>query len=268
MRDTSRPVPLGRGARAVFGLALDTSLLSRRSLVIGVLVGLPVLFALAYRLALASRLPAEITGFDLYSRIVLLYWVRNVLPLAALFFGTSLVADEVEGKTITFLLSRPAARASILLGKFAAYTVTGLALVLPALLLSFTLLLSVQGLGSLRAHVPDLFRDMGVAALTLVVYGALFTLFGVLMRRPLVPGLLFLFAWELLANLPGYLPRFTVTAWLRSLLPYQTPSEGFSELFGQALPPGLSLVVLTGITLAALAAAFGIFARREYVLEQ
>jgi hypothetical protein len=88
------------------------------------------------------------------------------------------------------------------------------------------------------------------------------------MRRPLIPGLLFLFVWELIANAPGYLPRFTVTAWLRSLLPYRPPAEGLSEMFGQALPVGLSLAVLAAVTLASLAAAFGIFAQREYVLEQ
>lgn len=268
MRDTSRAVPFAAGARAAFGLTLDAGMLGRRSLVIGVLIGLPVLFALIYRIGLASRLPAETTAFDLYGGIVLFYWVRNVLPLAALFFGTALVADEVEGKTITFLLTRPVARASILAGKFAAYVVTALALLLPALLTSFALLLSAQGLEGLRAHAPDLLRDMGVAALTLVVYGALFTLFGVLLRRPLIPGLMFLFVWELLANAPGYVPRFTITAWLRSLLPYRPPSEGVSALFGQGLPVGLSLVVLAGVAVVSLGAAFGAFARREYVLEQ
>jgi ABC-type transport system involved in multi-copper enzyme maturation permease subunit len=39
-------------------------------------------------------------------------------------------------------------------------------------------------------------------------------------------------------------------------------------MFGQVLPVGLSLAVLAGITLVSLAAAFGIFTRREYVLEQ
>jgi ABC-type transport system involved in multi-copper enzyme maturation permease subunit len=153
-------------------------------------------------------------------------------------------------------------------GKFAAYVVTALAITLPAVLLTFALLASAQGFDSLRAHVPDLFRDLGVSALTLVVYGALFTLLGVLLRRPLLPGLLFLLAWELLANLPGYLPRLTITAWLRSLLPYNPPAEGVAELFGQALPVGLSLVVLGGVATLTLGLALWIFSRREYVLDQ
>ena len=44
----------------------------------------------------------------------------------------------------------------------------------------------------------------------------------------MIPGLLFLFVWELIANLPGYLPRFTLTAWLRSLLHHRPAEEGLS----------------------------------------
>ncbi len=268
MRDETRPVPFLPAARAAFSLSLDSGLLSRRSLVMALLVGLPVVFAVVYRVALHSRLPPELTGFDFYSRIVLFYWVRNVLPLCALFYGSALIADEVEGKTITFLLARPAPRAALLAGKFAGYLVTGLAIALPALLLTFALLCSVQGYESLRAHLPDLFRDAGVAALTLVAYGALFTLFGVLLRRPLILGLLFLFGWELLANLPGYLPRLTLSAWLRSLVPYNPPAEGLGEMFAQMLPVLTSLIVLGCVSAAALAAALWIFSRREYVLDQ
>ena len=83
------------------------------------------------------------------------------------------------------------------------------------------------GLGAGRARPAS--ATSGVMLLTLVAYGALFTLLGVLLRRPVIPGLLFLFVWELLANLPGYLPRFTLTAWLRSLVPHRPAEEGLAE---------------------------------------
>ena len=116
--------------------------------------------------------------------------------------------------------------------------------------------------------VTDLFRDMGVCALALLSYGAFFTLLGVLLRRPVIPGLLFLFVWELVANLPGYMPRLTLTAHLRSLIRHRPPDEGFAEMFGQILPAPLSLAVLAGVTVVSLAAAAWIFSRREYVLDQ
>jgi ABC-2 type transport system permease protein len=209
-----------------------------------------------------------VSGLDLYGVIVAVYYVRNVLPLAALFYATSLIADEVEGRTITYLFTRPVRRESILTGKLAAYLVTTLTLVLPSTVVTFLLLATAGGLSGVGSAVPDLFRDMGVIALTLFAYGALFTLAGVLLRRPVIPGLLFLFVWELVANLPGYLPRLTLTAWLRSLLHHRPAQEGLGELFGQALPEGLSLAVLAGMILAFLGLALWIFSQREYVLEQ
>ena len=105
-------------------------------------------------------------------------------------------------------------------------------------------------------------------ALALVAYGAFFALLGVLLRRPVIPGLLFLFGWELLANLPGYLPRLTLTAWLRSLIHHRPPEEGLFGLFGQVQPAGLSLAVLVVASSLFLTAAAWLFSEREYVLDQ
>jgi ABC-2 type transport system permease protein len=267
-RDTSRPLAFLPAARGVYGLALEGMVWSRRSLLMAILLGLPIVFSLIYRGVLIARLPARIIGFDLYAVIVAVYYVRNVLPLAALFYATSLIADEVEGKTLTYLLTRPLPRPAILAGKFAAYVTTTLALTLPVVVVTFFLLATSRGFAGIGAAVPELFRDLAVVALALVAYGALFTLLGVLLRRPVIPGLLFLFVWELLANLPGYLPRFTLTAWLRSLLHHRPAEEGFGALFQQVLPAGEALLVLFGASAVFLALSFWIFAHREYVMEQ
>ena len=268
MRDTAQPLPFLPAARGIFVLSLDRMVWSRRSLMMAVLLGLPILFAVVYRLVLAASLPQHLSGFDLYGVVIAFYYVRNVLPLAALFYATALIADEVEGKTLTYLLTRPIRRSAILTGKYAAYLVTTLALSLPAAVLTFFLLATARGWSGIGAAVPDLFRDLGVMALALAVYGAFFTLLGVSLRRPVIPGLLFLFVWELGANLPGYLPRVTITGWLRSLIRHRPAHEGVADMFGQVLPAALSLEVLTGMLIAFLAAAIWIFSTREYVMEQ
>jgi ABC-type transport system involved in multi-copper enzyme maturation permease subunit len=241
---------------------------SRRSVLMAALLGLPVVFALLYRFVLVAKLPPRVRGFDLYAVIVALYYIRNALPLAALFYSVSLIADEVEDKTITYLFSRPLQRASILIGKFAAYLVTTLTWTLPSLVITFFLLMTAQGFSGVSASVPHLFRDMGVIALTFLSYGALFTLLGVALRRPVILGLLFLFVWELLALLPGYLPRLTITAYLRSLVPHRPPDEGLAEVFGQALPTALCLESIAAMVVLFLGASLWIFSRKEYVLEQ
>ncbi len=269
MRDTSRPLPFRDAVRAVFSLSLEGMVWTRRSLLMALLVAAPVAFSILYRVLSAAKAGAPpIAPPDLYAQIVSTYWIRNVLPLAALFYATSLVADEVEGRTLTYLITRPLTRSSIFVGKFAAYLATTLSLALPACVLTFFLLLSAGGTTAVGGAVGDLFRDLAVSALTLLVYGAFFALAGVLLKRPVVPGLMFLYGWELLANLPGYLPRLTLTAWLRSLVSHHPAQEGLSGLFEQVLPAGQAVAVLAVATVVFLYAAARVFASREYVLEQ
>lgn len=266
-RDTSRPLPFPDAARRVFDLALEGMIWSRRSLLMAVLLGLPAAFAILYRVVVASKGAPSLSPDDLYGYIVALYSIRNVVPLAALFYATSLVADEVEGKTITYLLTRPIPRASILAGKFAAYLATTVSLALPATVATFFILATAPGSEGVAAHVGDLLRDIGVVALALVAYGALFALLGVVLRRPVIPGLLFLFGWELLANLPGYLPRLTLTAYLRSLIRHRLGDDGFLGVPVEILPAPLCLAVLAASSSVFLAAALWIFSSREYVLD-
>lgn len=268
MRDATRPLPFGVGARAVFELSLDGMVFSRRSLLMALLVAAPVAFAILYRVLAVTQGTPPLGPSDLYALMVAVYWVRNVLPLAALFYATSLVADEVEGRTLTYLLTRPITRASIMAGKFGAYLATTLTLALPAAVVTFFILMTSPAAPALGPAAVDLLRDLGVMLLALVVYGALFALLGVLLKRPVIPGLLFLYGWELLANLPGYLPRLTLTAWLRSLIRHRPAEEGIAGLFQQVLPGDQALAVLLGVSVVLLAAAGWIFSRREYVLEQ
>jgi ABC-2 type transport system permease protein len=264
MRDTTRTVPFARAAKAVFDLSLESMIWTRRSLLMAILLGVPPVLALVFRMM--SEKP--MSGFDLYGMFIAFYYVRNVLPLVALFYGTSLIADEVEGRTLTYLLTRPIGRKAIMTGKMAAYLATTLAMTLPAAMLTFFVAVPTRGFHGLGARVPALFQDLGVMALTLVVYGALFALLGVALRRPMIPGLLFLFGWELVANLPGDLPRYTITAWLRSLITHRPVDEGMAELFGQVLPAALCLQVLSVMIVVFVSGALWIFSRREYVLEQ
>jgi ABC-2 type transport system permease protein len=269
MRNQGRPLPFAAAFRAVFDLSLEGMVWTRRSLLMALLVGMPIPLGLLYRIVLAASASAPpVTPHDLYALVVSIYWIRNVLPLAALFYATSLIADEVEGRTLTYLLTRPLTRGAIFAGKYAAYLATTLSLALPACVVTFFLLLSARGGTGLGSAAIDLLRDLTVITLTLVVYGALFALLGVLLKRPVIPGLMFLYGWELLANLPGYLPRLTLTAWLRSLVTHRPAQEGLSGLFEQVLPASQAIPVLLAATALFIFAAAQTFSSREYVLEQ
>lgn len=263
--DQALPVrPLWPAAKDVFFISIERMLPRPRSFWVFALLALPVLFGVLLRMYPPKDLP--LTGFELYGIVVALFFIRNLLPLVALLFGSALISDAVDSKTLTYFLTRPISRLSIFLGEFMAYLVTVLTLTVPCVVLTYLVLCvgTPQGTGF---GATDLVQDLGACALTLFTYGGVFALLGVSLKRPLIPGLLFLFVWEgFVANFPGDAPNYTLTAYARSLIRHRPSEEGLAELFSKFFPVGESVLVLGIVGVVSLALAIWIFSRREYVI--
>ena len=281
MADVSRPTPASPGfmyaALRVFDLSLGEMLWSRRTVFMGLVVGLPVLIALVLRgLHELGASPmvvdnSPMTGPSIFGLMIWLFFIRFSVPVLGVFYGTSLIADEVEDKTITYLFSRPIPRGAVLMGKYFAYLACTIFVVLPSVVLVWLLIVPMGG--SLGANFIDLLTDLGLLAIGLAVYGALFALAGAAFKRPLLVGLVFVLGWEPVAiALPGYLKRLSVAHYLQGLVPHAMPANSALSLFQDMLRevPGLmeSLVWLTVIALACLWLAARAVTKREYVLEQ
>src|SRR4051812_35923330 len=160
--------PVLAPARRIFELALGELLWARRTAFIMLAAGAPILFAIVTRLALASRTTAFIVngrGLDtetMFGTAVSLLYLRFIVPALGAFYGTALIADEIEEKTITYLFVRPIARGAIVLGKYVAYLLTVIAFVLPSLALVFTIMVPFEDMGLLFGA---LLKDLGVVAL-------------------------------------------------------------------------------------------------------
>jgi len=258
----------------VFELSLAQMLWSRRTIFMALVVGGPVVIALVVRLMIALGLPLErgATGPAVFGAMIWGLYVRFAIPVLAVFYGTSLMADEIEDKTITYLFTRPIRRGSVLLGKYLAYLACTAMVVLPSIVLVYLLIVPSGG-GSLAATFPALVKDLGILMLGLAVYGALFTFVGAWFKRPVLTGLVFLFGWEQAALVfPGDFKKFTVAHYLQALVPHTMPQEGLASLlqsvFRDAPSIPTSLVVLALVTVCALYLAVRTVERREYVLEQ
>jgi ABC-type transport system involved in multi-copper enzyme maturation permease subunit len=261
----------------IFDLSLARMLWSRGTVFMALLVGLPVVLSLLVRGLQALGAPAmriegqAVSGPTIFGFMVWFLYLRFIVPVLALYYGTALVADEVEDKTITYLFTRPIRRGAVLLGKFLAYFVCTVMVVLPSLMIVY-FLMGLSG-SSLRATFPSLLKDLGLIIMGLFAYGGLFAWVGARFKRPLVIGLVFVFGWEQMAMvIPGYLRQATVSYYLQSLVPHAISGEGVMALLQSmvadkaSLP--VSLLMLAGIGAAFVFLAMRVIARREYVLEQ
>ncbi len=57
----------------------------------------------------------------MFGLMIWVFYLRFIVPVLGVFYGTSLMADEVEDKTITYLFTRPIPRGAVLVGKYLAY---------------------------------------------------------------------------------------------------------------------------------------------------
>ena len=276
-----RPIPKAPGfvtsALRICDLSVGEMLWSRRTIFMGLVVGAPVVIALVMRMLDALGAPifrvngTTMAGPAIFGLMIWVFYLRFTVPVLGVFYGTSLIADEVEDKTITDLFTRPIPKGAVLLGKYFAYLACTLFVVLPSVVIVYLCIVPMRG--SLGASFLDLLKDLALLAIGLSVYGAVFAFIGARFKRPLLVGLVFIFGWEQAAlAFPGYLKKFTVAYYLQAMVPHAMPNDTVVSLIQGIFreTPSLteSLVWLSVILLVFLWAAAVSVERKEYVLEQ
>lgn len=235
----------------------------RKKWLVAACLVLPVLLSLAVvstgGLREAHRDAAAFGGIYFF-----LLYAQAVSLLLALFYGTSVLGDELDGKTVTYLFTRPTPRWQFVLGKYLGIV---LALVPPTGLSLLASWLCLGGIGGIRLFAALLVGTTGA----LMVYNALFVLFGFLIpRRAMITALLYgIFVELFLSFIPAVVNEFTITYHLRSLvvamLDIEIPRE-VARMVGGSSPLGAVLALLA-IAAGSLGLSSWLAARAEYVVK-
>ncbi len=241
--------------------ALRDALRPQRLLLTLLLVALPALIAL---LARALTPAARFEAVETYNNLANLLVFGFILTILSVIFGTAVVSQEIEQRTIVYLLTRPVPRWRILLAKFLG---SFIAITLTTALSALLLALAVYGPAKLGAS--PLGRDLLVLPVGALAYGSLFLLMSTLLARPLMFGLLFAFGWESwVPNLPGAFARLSIMAYLRVLAPHK--AVPVSADVGEVVADPLAIahwqawLVLAAVIAIGLIGALVVFSRREY----
>ena len=202
-----------------------------------------------------------LVAYGSYSQIL----VYRIVALAAVIFAMGVIAQEIEQKTIVYLLTRSQPRWSLLLGR----TLAAIAAV--ALFGIVTVLFAGVGILGFRAFsTPEVLMDCVVVSVAAAVYVPLFVLISLLLNRAMIWSLLFAFGWETFAqNLPGMRP-ISIMTYLNSIgLHKAKRADGLMTFFSGDMviaetPVWLGWTVLIGLCVFFLVAGMLIFSIFEY----
>ena len=187
------------GQLTVTQLTIRQFLRAKAVLVVAAICAIPILFAAVARMADADMRDWEMRDL-LATAIFIGLFSSTLLPLAALVLSTAALGDEIEDKTLQYLLLKPIGRLRIVMEKFFGTLVVTVPISWAALL-AVWLVLSWGRLDVTRDMVwPMLLGSLaGIAG-----FGALFMLISLFVQRALILGVFYVFVWE--ATLSQFLP--------------------------------------------------------------
>lgn len=280
LQSTSTPTPpsivrrLADGAVATCSFELRRSFTFQRTAVSIVLALFPpvMLGLLIIGTEMSGVEQARSVIQDVATLITVLL-VSLVCLLSLLLWATPNVYSELEGKSWSFIASRPGGRISVLLGKFLASFVVSFGISLLAI--SLCVAMAAQRLGINDPQMLWL-SLCGVYLLGCGVYAAVFSLIGTFfIKRAMVVAAGYLIGSDIvLASIPGALiNKLTIRYhlqeigihWMGWFFPAPSTEMDYRLVFGEAMPVGFHLAVIVGITIASLAFGIWIIVNREYI---
>jgi ABC-type transport system involved in multi-copper enzyme maturation permease subunit len=259
-----------RDAKSIAFVTLDTLFWSKKTIFVALIsllvLGLAVLarVILNYHWVNAPFTPAQVFGTLMSTAVI-----HFLVVFVTLFYGTALISEEVEGKTITYLFTRPIPKAVVMLGKYLALLWVSVMLVVPTIVLSYSILYFGSDMRPFLTDMRLLGKDMGIVFLALLAYGSLFSLIGAWFKHSILAGLIYAFGWEgIVSYLPGFTRKLTITHYIQSIFPHQDTASAIAMLIGKRTEPMESAVTLILMAAFFLATACLMVREKEYVLEQ
>ncbi len=251
---------------ALFKLTFRQLFWSRRGLLI--LIGglLPI------AIALLVRFYAQRSGLvnSFIPNLTFLYY-GFLTNLCAIFYGSAIVSDEIDGRGLTYLQMRPLRKSLILLSKFAAYMIGTVVLIALSHLLLTGIMETHPKLRDRLLVFGMSFYYTGALALGLLVYGTLGMLLSVRFKHPVLWGLLFVFGWERITSIPPMpsgIKRISLSHYLMTLFPdFKIRGDILDDLLGETPPNVLvAALVICLLTAGGMWLAVRIFKEREYLV--
>ncbi|MBI3818836.1 MAG: ABC transporter permease [Planctomycetes bacterium] len=193
-------------------------------------------------LTLACLLPSVIfvilrmfgAGSTFFEKEGAALFFEAAIPLVPIFYSVAAFHEEFEQRTIVYLLTRPPSRTAYVVAKFlTAWFCSILSIGIGVTTLA---VLSMWSRPDFLSHYIFVLGMMFVSiTLSTAVYTGIFLIFGMVLKYPVVSGLIYTAGWEkLVALVPGKLQPWTISLYSKSIFIVATdaePQDFFPEAF-------------------------------------
>jgi ABC-2 type transport system permease protein len=200
----------------LYVFTLRQHLHGRRWMALALLFLLPIGLAILFR-ATGPGIPSRFLEF-------ILTWIlipQALLPLAALLYASGIIQDEQEEQTITYLLTRPIPKWLLYAVKMAATCTTTALLVVVLTMLTYAAIYAGSSADLSEVWLRCV-KAAAILSLAAVTYCSIFGAIGLLTKRTLIVGILYIVIVEgLLAAFPLSLRWGTVIYYTR-IMAYRT----------------------------------------------
>jgi ABC-2 type transport system permease protein len=211
------------------------------------------------------NLKADSDAADSYANVSSIF-VFHILALASAIFTTAIISQEIEQKTIVYLLTRPVSRWKLMTIRYLASVI-----VVSVVGILSTILASVGAYHGSGSN-PLLVKDCIACVVGAFAYGALFLMVSLMFNRAMIICLLFAFGWETaVPNMPGQMYLLSIYSYLQGIAEH--PSSGGNKLLSllsgsngdNTLSASTSYMAMTGFVVVLIAFSAWWFTKFEYL---
>jgi ABC-2 type transport system permease protein len=160
----------GKAVRAVFGLAL-----------------IPALFAIIYRIN-----PDDVRPRRAFDDIFIDLLLPTILPLATLVLATATFGDEIEDRTLPYLVLKPITRLRIVIEKALAAIAVSAPIIGFCAVLTWVLIFA----GDALENTDILWASLVAVLVGVSIYTCVFQLISLLIRRAILASIIYSLVWE------------------------------------------------------------------------
>jgi ABC-type transport system involved in multi-copper enzyme maturation permease subunit len=215
---------------------------------------IPAIIILTHLLTDSHPSSAMSEDTTILADIIQFYYIRLGIFFGCLGIFSRLIRGEMIERSLHFYLLSPVRREVLLLGKFAAGSISALLLFGAAISMDFGLIyvgfgaagrdyvFNGPGLGQLEAY-------LAIVVLACLGYGAVFLLLSMMFRNP-TPAAMLVWGWEVINPLlPSLMQRVSVAFYLRHLMPVSVAGKGIFALLTVQTEPVSGWAATLGLLL-------------------